>query len=77
MAGNARKLRHRDASKRQRTRVVAQGDPVQCAKGVTRGKRTRRGRDQPLPPRYPVLIYLTTANQRVVSRTDRTTKDTR
>ncbi len=26
-------------------RVVAQGDPVQCAGGITRRERTRRGRD--------------------------------
>ena len=26
-------LRHRDATQRERRRVVAQGDPVQCAKG--------------------------------------------
>jgi hypothetical protein len=38
-------LRHRDAPKRQRRRVVAQGDPVQCAEGITRRERTRRGRD--------------------------------
>jgi Beta-galactosidase len=29
-------LRHRDASKRERRRVVAQGDPLQCAEGITR-----------------------------------------
>jgi hypothetical protein len=38
-------LRHRDASKCERRRVVAQGDPVQCAEGITRGERTCRGRD--------------------------------
>jgi hypothetical protein len=37
--------RHRDASQRERGRVVAQGDPVQCAEGITRRERTRRGRD--------------------------------
>ena len=37
--------RHRDASKRERRRVVAQCDPVQCADGITRRERTRRGRD--------------------------------
>jgi hypothetical protein len=80
-------LRRRDASKRERRRVVGQGDPVQCAKGITRRERTRRGRDQRVrrnpatlvtpTVRYPLLIYLTTANQHVVSRTERTTKDTR
>jgi hypothetical protein len=39
-------LRHRDASKRERRRIVAQGDLVQCAQGITRRERTRRGRDQ-------------------------------
>jgi hypothetical protein len=29
------KLRHCDAANRERRRVVAQGDPVQCAKGIT------------------------------------------
>ena len=37
-------LRHRDAAKRQRRRVIAQSDPVQCAEGITRRERTRRGR---------------------------------
>jgi hypothetical protein len=36
------KLRHRDAAQRERGRIVAQGDLVQGAEGVTRGKRTRR-----------------------------------
>jgi hypothetical protein len=40
------KLRHRDPTKRERRRVVAQGDPVQCAEGITRRERARRGRDQ-------------------------------
>ena len=51
-------------------RVDAQRDPVRCAEGITRGERTRRGRDQPVhrnpatfvtpTVRYPALIYLTT-----------------
>src|SRR5271166_3232038 len=75
-------LGHRDAAKCQRRRVVAQGDPVQCAEGVTRRERTRRGRDQRVhrnpatlvtpTVRCPVLIYLTTTNQHVVSRERRT-----
>jgi hypothetical protein len=40
------KLRHRNATKRERGRVVAQGDPVQCPEGITRGERTCCGRDQ-------------------------------
>jgi hypothetical protein len=38
-------LRHRDASKRETRRVVAQGNPLQCAEGITRGECTRRGSD--------------------------------
>ena len=38
-------LRHCDASKRERRRIVAQSDPVQRAERITRGERTRRGRD--------------------------------
>jgi hypothetical protein len=36
---------HRDPAKRERRRIVAQGDQVQCAEGITRRERTRRGRD--------------------------------
>ena len=63
-------LRHRDAAKRERRRVVAQGDPLQCAEGITRGERARRGRDQRVhwnpatlvtpTISMPGLIYLTT-----------------
>src|SRR5712675_2498421 len=45
-ANEIAELRHRDAAKRERRRVVAQGDPVQRAEGITRRERTRRGRDQ-------------------------------
>jgi hypothetical protein len=38
-------LRHCDASKRERRRIVAQGDAVQRAERITRGERARRGRD--------------------------------
>jgi hypothetical protein len=48
-------LRHRDASKRERRRVVAQGDPLQCAEGITRCECTRRGRDQRVH-RNPVTL---------------------
>ncbi len=67
--------RHRDASKREGRRVVAQGDPVQCAEGITRRERTRRGRDQrvhlnPATLVTPtvqclILICLMTSNQYV------------
>jgi len=39
-------LCHRDASKRETKRVVAQGDPLQGARGITRCECMRRGRDQ-------------------------------
>ena len=67
-------LRHRDASKRESRRVVAQGDPLQCAEGIARRERTRRGSDQrvhrnpvtlvTLTVGYPAAkIYLTTTNE--------------
>ena len=43
--GKITKLRHCDAAKGQRRRVVAQGDPVQGADWITRREGTRRGRD--------------------------------
>ncbi|WP_379988590.1 hypothetical protein [Dokdonella soli] len=39
-------LRHRDASKRERRRVVAQGDALQSAERITRRECARRSRDQ-------------------------------
>jgi hypothetical protein len=39
-------LCHRDAPQRERRRVVAQGDPLQGAEGITRCKCTSRGSDQ-------------------------------
>ncbi len=39
-------LRHSDASKSERRRVVAQGDPLQRAEGITRRQCACRGRDQ-------------------------------
>ena len=52
-------LRHRDASKRERRRVVAQGDPLQCAERITRRERTRRGGDQRVH-RNPVTLVTPT-----------------
>jgi hypothetical protein len=54
-------LRHRDASKRERRRVVAQGDPLQCAEGITRCQRPRRGRDQRVH-RNPVTLVTPTVS---------------
>ena len=63
-ANEIAELRHRDAAKRERRRVVAQGDPLQRAEGIARRERARRGRDQrvhripshlslpPFDPRY-------------------------
>ena len=72
-------LRHRDTSKRERRRVVAQGDPLQGAQRITRCERTRRGGDQRVhrnpvtlvtpTVRYPVAkVYLVSNNHKVVSR---------
>src|SRR5437667_3555055 len=49
-------LRHRDASKRERRRIVAQGDPFQCAEGITRCERSRRGRDQGIHQNPATLV---------------------
>ncbi|MCY1243501.1 hypothetical protein D9M72_565180 [compost metagenome] len=42
-ADEVAKLRHGDPAQRQRRRIVAQGNPVQRAKRITRGERERRG----------------------------------
>jgi hypothetical protein len=39
-------LRHGDASKSERRRVIAKGDAVQCAEWIAARERPRRGRDQ-------------------------------
>jgi len=52
-------LRHRDASKRKRGRVVAQRDPLQRAERITRRERTRRGRDQRVQCNPATLVTLT------------------
>src|SRR5437899_34822 len=39
-------LRHRDTAERERRCIVAQRDALQCAEGITRRERTRRGRNQ-------------------------------
>ena len=39
-------LCHRDASKRERKRIVAQSDTLQCAQWITCREQTRRSRDQ-------------------------------
>src|SRR5437773_180145 len=66
-------LRHRDASQRERRRVVTQGDPLQCAERITCRECARRSGDQRVhrnpvtlvtpTPRCPVLIYRMTTNQ--------------
>ena len=59
-ANEIAELRHRDASERERRRVVAQGDPLQRPEGITRGQGTRRGRDQRVH-RNPVTLVTPTA----------------
>ena len=51
-------LRHRDAAKRERRRVVAQGDPLQRAERITRCERPRRGRDQRVHRNPATLVTL-------------------
>src|SRR5713101_5783375 len=74
-------LRHRDASKRESRRIVAQGDSLQCAEGITRCECTRRSSDQRVHRnpvtlvtpivRYPAArVYLVTNNYPVASRND-------
>jgi hypothetical protein len=74
-------LRHRDASKRESRRVVAQGDPLQCAEGITRCECMRRGRDQrihrnpatlvtPIDSISGAMFYLVTDNHQIVSRNE-------
>ena len=45
-AAEIAKLRHRDAAKRQRWRIVAQGDEVQRVERISHRERVRRGSDQ-------------------------------
>ena len=58
-ANEIAELRHRDAAQRERRRVVAQGDPLQCAERITRRERARRGRDQRVH-RNPVTLVTPT-----------------
>jgi len=59
------KLRHRDAAKRERRRVVAQGDPIQSPEGITGGERMRRSRDQGVH-RNPAKLVTPTGSMSVV-----------
>ena len=54
-------LRHRNAAKRQRRRVVTQANPFQYAEEVTRGERPRRSRDQRVH-RNPVTFVTPTVS---------------
>src|SRR5437773_575503 len=77
------KLRHRDASQRERRRVISQGDPLQCAERIPRRECARRSGDQRVhrnpvtlvtpTPRCPVLIYRMTTNQERRAMTTHTT----
>ena len=68
--------RHRDAAKRERRSVVAQGHPVQCVEGIAPRERARRSGYRrvnrnpdtlvTLTVQSPTLTYLTTTNQYVV-----------
>src|SRR5262249_2265340 len=54
-ANEIAELRHRDASERERRRILAQRDPLQRAEGITRCQRTRRGGDHRVH-RNPVTL---------------------
>src|SRR6266700_2667241 len=58
-------LRHRDTAKRERRRVVAQGNPVQRAEGITPGEGTRRGCDQRVH-RNPATLVTPTVPRAIV-----------
>ena len=49
-------LRHRDAAKRERRRVIAQRYPVQCAERIARGERVCRSRDQGVHRNPAILV---------------------
>jgi len=72
-------LRHRDASKRKRSRVVAQGNPLQCPEGITRCKGTCRGRDQWVHRNPATLVTPTLLRPalNISHENERTAKDTR
>jgi len=55
-------LRHRNAAKRERRRIVAQSHPVQCAEGITGGECVRRGRDQDVHRNRATVVTLTVSN---------------
>ena len=69
-ANEIAELRHRDAAKRERRRVVAQGDPLQCAEEITRGERPRRSRDQRVH-RNPVTLVTPTVSMPAAKCFDR------
>ena len=60
-ANEIAELGHRDAAQRERRRILAQGDPVQRAEGVTRGERARGRRDQRVH-RNPATLVTPTAS---------------
>src|SRR5438093_6467250 len=61
-------LRHRNASKRKRRRVFAQGNPLQCAERITRGQCARRGSDRRVHGNPVTLVTLTVRCPELKSR---------
>jgi hypothetical protein len=49
-------LRHRDAAQREGRRIAAQGDPLQCAEGITRRQCPRCSHDQRVHPNPATLV---------------------
>ena len=58
-ANEIAELRHRDAAKRERRRIVAQRDPLQRAERITCRERPRRGGDQRVHRNPATLVTLT------------------
>ena len=65
-------LRHRDAAKGERSGVVAERDALQCAEWITRGKRSRRGRDEGVQL-TPLVSYFAGTRRRSSSPQFKTT----
>ena len=69
-ASEIAELRHRDPSQREGGRVVAQGDPLQCADRIARGERLCRGGDQRVH-RNPVTLVTLTLREPTLSLSPR------
>ena len=64
-------LRHRNAAKRQSRRVVAQGDPLKRAEGITHRQCARRGTDYRVHRNPVILVTPTLQYQELILACDR------